>query len=99
MKKRIIAIARKEFLHIIHDIRSLAIIFVMPVIMLVLFGYALNLEIQNIDLAVFDYSRTPASRKLLNQFEASKFFTIQHCTLFKFIHICETQKSTFHAKQ
>jgi len=78
MNKRIIAIARKEFLHIIHDIRSLVIIFVMPVIMLVLFGYALNLEIKNIDLAVFDYSKTPLSRKLINQFDANKYFTVSY---------------------
>ena len=80
MRKRIIAIARKEFLHIIHDIRSLVIIFAMPVAMLVLFGYALNLEIRNIDIAVFDYSNTPVSRSLVNQFAASKYFTVHHHT-------------------
>ena len=78
MRKRIVAIARKEFLHIIHDVRSLVIIFAMPVLMLILFGYALNLEIQNINLSVFDFSRTPASRKLVNQFAASKYFSIRY---------------------
>lgn len=78
MKKRIIAIARKEFLHIIHDIRSLVIIFVMPVIMLVLFGYALNLEIQDVNLAVFDLNKTPVSRNLVDEFVASKYFTVSY---------------------
>ena len=53
MKKisnRTFAIARKEFLHIIHDPRSLLIIIVMPLMQLTLFGYALNLEIKNVDL-------------------------------------------------
>ena len=54
--KRIIAISRKEFLHIIHDPRSLLIIFVMPILQLTMFGYALNMEIQNIDLAIVDIS-------------------------------------------
>ncbi len=78
MRRRIIAIARKEFLHIIHDIRSLAIIFAMPVIMLILFGYALNLEIQDINLAVFDFNQTPVSRKLIDEFVASKYFTVSY---------------------
>ncbi|MBC8183702.1 ABC transporter permease [candidate division KSB1 bacterium] len=75
---RTIAIARKEFLHIIHDPRSLIIIFVMPLMQLILFGYALNMEIQNINLAVIDYSRTPQSSHLIEQFEGSEFFSVFH---------------------
>ena len=80
MKKtnRTFAIARKEFLHIIHDPRSLMIIILMPLLQLILFGYALNLEIQNVDLAVIDYSRTPQSSDLIKQFEGSEFFSIFH---------------------
>jgi len=71
---RILAISRKEFLHIIHDPRSLLIIFVMPIAQLVMFGYALNMEIQNIDLAVIDYSKTEYSRRLVQEFEGNNFF-------------------------
>jgi len=73
---RIKAIAFKEFLHIIHDPRSLLIIFVMPVAQLIMFGFALNMEIQNIDLAVLDFSKSPASRELIQQFAGSKYFNL-----------------------
>ncbi|RMH84656.1 MAG: ABC transporter permease [Calditrichaeota bacterium] len=73
---RIISIARKEFLHILHDPRTLLIIFAMPVIQLVMFGYALNLEIQRVDLAVVDYARSPASERLVDQFRGSRFFEV-----------------------
>ena len=80
MKKasRTFAIARKEFLHIIHDPRSLLIIIVMPLMQLTLFGYALNLEIQNVDLSVIDYSHTPQSRHLIEQFDGSDYFSVSY---------------------
>ena len=73
-QNRIFAIARKEFLHIIHDPRSLMIIFAMPVIQLILFGYALNMEVKNIDLAIVDYNKSTISRELVRQFEGNDFF-------------------------
>jgi ABC-2 type transport system permease protein len=72
--KRISAIAKKEFLHIIHDPRSLIIIFVLPVLQLIIFGYALNMEIQNIDLAVINHSQTPIANDLIEQFSGSSYF-------------------------
>jgi ABC-2 type transport system permease protein len=71
---RILAISRKEFLHIIHDPRSLLIIFAFPVIQLIMFGYALNMEIQNIDMAIIDNNKTIYSRRLVQEFEGNDFF-------------------------
>jgi ABC-2 type transport system permease protein len=76
--KRIISISRKEFLHIIHDPRSLIIIIVLPVLQLLIFGYALNMEIQNIDIAVIDHSNTSISEDLINQFKGSKYFSVSY---------------------
>lgn len=73
--RRIVAISRKEFLHIIHDSRSLMIIIVMPILQLIIFGYALNLEIQDISLAVIDKCNTSVSRQLVQQFEGSPYFS------------------------
>jgi len=73
---RILAISRKEFLHIIHDPRSLIILFVMPVLQLIMFGYALNMEIQNIKLAVIDHSHSTASRDLIAAFKGSPYFSV-----------------------
>jgi ABC-2 type transport system permease protein len=78
--RRIWAITHKEFLHIIHDPRSLLIIFAMPVIQLAMFGYALNLEIQNVNLAVIDHARTPLSQDLIEQFMGSPFFSVFYYT-------------------
>lgn len=71
---RIFAIARKEFFHILYDVRTLVIVFLMPVVQLIMFGYALNLEIQRVDLAVLDRARSTESRHLVERFWGSTFF-------------------------
>ncbi|MCA9734292.1 MAG: ABC transporter permease [Deferribacteres bacterium] len=76
--KRIIAIARKEMLHIKNDPRSLSIILLMPVFQLIMFGYALNTELQYVDLAVIDYSHSTASHDLVQKFTGSPFFHVYH---------------------
>lgn len=78
MPSRIIPIIRKEFIHIRRDFRTLIIIFIMPVVQLLMFGYAINIEIQNIDLSVIDHSESPASRDLVRAFQGSKFFTVRY---------------------
>ena len=77
MPTRIAALIRKEFIHIRRDFRTLMIIFIMPVLQLFMFGYAINMEIQKIDLAVIDHSRTPASRDLARAFAGSKYFAVK----------------------
>jgi ABC-2 type transport system permease protein len=54
----------------------LLIIIVMPILQLILFGYALNMEIQDIPVTVMDNSRSHISRQLIHLFEGSKFFTV-----------------------
>ncbi len=73
---RLLAIARKEFLHIVYDFRTLFILFMMPVVQLVMFGYALNLEIQKVDLAVMDHAHSPASQDMVDGFRGSTFFRV-----------------------
>jgi ABC-2 type transport system permease protein len=74
--RRLRAVARKEFLHILRDPRSLVLALALPLIMLVLFGYALTLDVDRIPLAVFDLSRGPDSRELISRFEASRYFEV-----------------------
>ena len=74
--KRTLAIARKEFFHIIHDPRSLFIIFLLPTFQLIMFGYALNLEIKRVDLAVINLDGGSVSRQLVDRFRASPFFRV-----------------------
>jgi ABC-2 type transport system permease protein len=77
MLTRILALIRKEFIHIRRDFRTLIIIFLMPVVQLLMFGYAINMEIQRIDLAVIDYARTPTSSDLVRSFSGSKYFAVK----------------------
>lgn len=76
MLKRLLAIILKEVYHILRDPRSLTIIFVMPVLMVLLFGHALNMDIKHIRLAVIDYDHTGESRKIIRSFKASSYFDI-----------------------
>lgn len=76
MIRRIMTVARKEFLHIRRDPRMIGAIFMVPLIQLFLFGYALSFDIRNINTAVLDHDLTPESRKLITSFESSGYFTV-----------------------
>jgi ABC-2 type transport system permease protein len=76
VKTRIPAIARKELLHILRDWRTLLIAFVLPVVMILLFGYAITFDIRDLKLAVADEDRTRASRALVEKFTGSRYFRL-----------------------
>lgn len=77
MRNRIfLSIVKKEFLHIVRDWQTLAIIIVMPVLMLLLYGYAITLEMKQITVALVDHSKTPESRAFLERIRASDFFDV-----------------------
>ena len=74
---RIMAVARKEFIHIRRDPRSLAMAIAIPMLLLVLFGYALTLDVDNVPLVVWDQSESPASREFISHFKGSRYFSIR----------------------
>ena len=74
MRTRIPAIARKEFLHIVRDWRTLGMSFGLPIIMVILFGYAITFDIRDIRLAIYDADRTEKSRELVQRFTGSGYF-------------------------
>ena len=74
--KRLWAMARKEWLHIRRDTRSLAMAFAMPAAMVLLFGYVITFDINDIPTAVLDQSRTSQSRDLADAFRSSGYFRI-----------------------
>ncbi|MDD5414981.1 MAG: ABC transporter permease, partial [Smithellaceae bacterium] len=59
---RLKAIIRKEFYHLIRDCRSLYLAFAIPLLLIILFGYALSLDVDHIPTIVVDYDRTELSR-------------------------------------
>ncbi|MBI2516270.1 MAG: ABC transporter permease [Opitutae bacterium] len=75
--RRLWAVARKESLHIRRDPRSLILSIGIPMLMLILFGYALTLDVDRVPLVVWDQSGTPASRAFLAEFTHSRYFSFQ----------------------
>ena len=74
--RRLIAMARKEFLHVFRDARSLALGILIPVVLLALFGYALTLDVDDAPVAVLDRSATGASLDFQAAFSGSPFFRL-----------------------
>ena len=71
------AIARKEFLHILRDPRSLIIALALPMVMITMFGWALTLDVDRIPAYVYDQDGTPESRALIDEFRGSRYFDVQ----------------------
>jgi ABC-2 type transport system permease protein len=74
--RRILAIARKEFIHIVRDPRLLGMILMMPLIQLFLYSYALSFDIKHLPTAVLDFDHTTMSRQYVNALEQSNYFTV-----------------------
>ncbi len=73
---RLLAVATKEVIQIRRDPRSLGMAFVIPMILLFLFGYALTLDVDNLTTIVYDQDRTAVSRDFLQGFTESRYFTV-----------------------
>lgn len=71
---RLRAIIRKEFIQIIRDPRTLMIMFVMPIVMLFLLGYAATNDVRNVPTAIFDQDRSQAARELLDAYRSADYF-------------------------
>jgi len=74
--RRTKAMARKEFLHIVRDPRSLIMALAVPLLLLLLFGYALRLDVDRIPTLIYDADTTPQSRDLIERFGGSRYFQI-----------------------
>jgi ABC-2 type transport system permease protein len=74
--RKAIAVGRKEFRQIARDRRSLLVLLFVPAFFLLLYGYALNFDVQHIHLAVKDDDRTPASRQVVSAFVNSGYFDL-----------------------
>jgi ABC-2 type transport system permease protein len=74
---KIQAVARKEFYHLIRDFRSLYLAFAIPLLLILLFGYALSLDVDNIETVVVDYDRTDLSRDLIRKLDSTSYFHVR----------------------
>ncbi len=76
--KTILRIVRKEFLQFKRDPRMFGIILVAPVVQLILLGYAATLDVNSVHTLIYDQDKTSSSRKLIERFESSGFFSIDY---------------------
>lgn len=78
MFTRIYAVMRKELIHIFRDARTMAVVFILPVLMLVLYGYAINMDVRHLRTAVLDDDMTSTSRDLVRSLEQNEYFEVVH---------------------
>ena len=75
--QRLLAVARKEALQLRRDPRSLLMAFVLPVLLVVLFGYAISFDVNDVPTAVLDRDGTARSRALVDAFRETGYFSIR----------------------
>lgn len=74
--KQFIAFVKKEFYHIFRDRRTMLILLGMPVVQIILFGFAISTEVKNVRLAVLDPSNDVVTRKIIDRLDASEYFMV-----------------------
>ncbi len=75
--KRFIGFIKKEYYHIVRDKRTLFILFGMPIVQVMLFGFAITNEINKVDIAILDHSKDATTIELINSIASSKYFEIK----------------------
>lgn len=75
--KQFLSFVKKEFFHIGRDKRTLFILLGMPVVQILIFGFALTNEVKNSNIAVLDNSKDAASISLISQLDASRYFDLE----------------------
>lgn len=76
MLNRIVAISKKEIKQLIRDKRMMFVLFFFPVFLLIIFGYAVNFDVENIKIAVRDNDKSELSRDLINTISSSSYFEV-----------------------
>lgn len=74
--KQFLSFVRKEFHHIFRDKRTMFILLGMPIVQIIIFGFALTNEVKNSNIAVFDQSKDVATRSLIEELDASRYFEV-----------------------
>ena len=74
---RILSLVRKESYQIIRDPSSILIAFILPMLLMLLFGYGVSLDLNNISLGIAVESRSPATKRLVHSFQNSRYFKVK----------------------
>ena len=76
MKKQFLSFLRKEFYHIFRDKRTMLILLVMPIVLMILFGFAITTEVKDSRVAILDLSKDEVTAQLRERIAASRYFSI-----------------------
>jgi ABC-2 type transport system permease protein len=79
--KQLLAFIRKEFYHVFRDKRTLLILFGLPIVQIILFGFALNSEVKNIGITVLDNARDINSQQIITRIQTSSYFLVKEPVL------------------
>ena len=74
--KQFLSFVYKEFCHILRDSRTVLILLVMPIVQIILFGFAISTDVNNVRLAVYDPSNDDATRQIVERFDANRYFSL-----------------------
>src|SRR5688572_30025848 len=75
--KQFITFLRKEFAHVLRDRKTLLILFGMPIMQILIFGFALTNEVKNAKIVIVDKAKDIATQKIIDRIEASRYFEIE----------------------
>ena len=76
--KQFIAFVKKEFRHILRDRRTMLILIGMPIVQIILFGFAISTEVRNVQTAILSSSVNPDTRHIIDRLDASEYFTVKY---------------------
>lgn len=74
--KQFLSFVKKEFYHIFRDTRTMMIILGIPIVQILLFGFAITTEVRNVQVAVFDPSKDVSTEHIINRLDASEYFHV-----------------------
>src|SRR5688572_12154061 len=75
--KQFLTFVKKEFAHVLRDRKTLLILFGLPIVQIMIFGFALTNEVKNSTVVVVDYAKDEVSQQLITKIEASRYFEIE----------------------
>lgn len=76
-RRRVLALARAEWIHNRRDLRSLIVILILPVVLLLIYGYGINFDIDNLPFAVYNLDDTQDARDLVSFFDQNRYFSLR----------------------
>lgn len=75
--KQLFSFVKKEFNHILRDRRTMLVLFGMPIVQLIIFGFAITTEVRNVKIAVLDNSKDEITQRLITRIESTEYFQIE----------------------